>query len=144
MTTNTPYGQVGLALADKEIDWAADDIKVMLVNGYTFNKDTHVYLDDGPRAAEVPASGGYTTDGESLGTKTAAYDSANDRTNFGSAAVAWDPSTITATGAVIYVDTGTDSTSALICFVDFEETKESVGAKFEIAPTGGVWFRIAT
>ena len=143
MTTNTPYGQVGLALANKEIDWAADTIRMMLVTGYTFNKDTHVYLDDGPRAAEVSGSG-YTTDGEALGTKTNAYDSANDRVDFGSAAVTWDPSTISATGAVIYVDTGTDSTSACICYVDFEGTEASVGAAFTVTPTGGVWFRIAT
>lgn len=144
MATNTPYGNVGLALANKEIDWSADTVRMMLVTGYTFNKDTHIYLDDGPRASEVANGNGYTTDGAALSTKTETYDSTNDRVEFSSAAVTWSASSISATGAVLYVDTGTDSTSALICYIDFEGTETSVSADFTITPNADGWFYIST
>jgi hypothetical protein len=46
--------------------------------------------------------------------------------------VVWTSSTITARGAVLYKDTGTPSTSPLICYIDFGSNKSSNGADFTI------------
>ena len=44
----------------------------------------------------------------------------------------WDPSTITARGAVIYKDTGVPTTSPLIAYIDFASDKSSSGDRFKI------------
>ncbi|WP_203231419.1 hypothetical protein [Nocardioides caldifontis] len=52
--------------------------------------------------------------------------------------MSWSSSTITARYAVIYVSTGTSSTSPLLCYVDFGQDVSTTDGTFQItwAPGG--------
>lgn len=126
------------AFLDADIDMLLHDIKVVLVDGadYTPNYTTDQYLDDIASAGQVAVS-------PNLGTKATtagAFDAGN--TTFSS--VSGDESEY----LVIYRDTGTPSTSPLICLID-----SATG--LPVTPNGGdinvTWagspnyvFRIAT
>lgn len=107
-------------------------IKCALVgSGYTFDAD-HDFRNDFT-ANEVAASGGYTTGGATA-TGTVTDDTTNDRVDIVLGAVQWASSTITAYGAIYYVDTaGADSTDWLIAYLDFGGAKSSSGGNFDIS-----------
>ena len=96
------------AFLGADIDWLVDNIKVLLVDAadYTVNLATHDFKDD------VTSGGIVATSGNLAGkTATAGVADANDITF---TAVTGDPSE----ALVVYKDTGTASTSALICYID--------------------------
>ncbi len=117
------------------IDFDTDDIYVMLVNsGYVANataQDTHDFAND-VDASEVTGSG-YTSQGQSLLSKTVTLDTANDRVDFDAADVTWSTSTITAYGAVLYKRVGTTrSVSPVIALIDFGGAFSSSAGAFTI------------
>ena len=117
--------------ADGDIDFVSDTIKVMLLtNSHTTDIDTQEFIDD--VSANEVAGTGYTTGGETLGTKSNTVDTANDQTEVDAADVTWSSSTITARYAVVYKDTGTPGTSAIIQIIDFGADKTSTGGDFTI------------
>lgn len=94
------YGNVLLKAFNKEIDWAADNIKIMLcTSSYTPDQDAHDYKDDVDN--EVTGDG-YTVGGMSLATPTATYTGGTNTVAFDSVDAVWTTSTITARYAVIY------------------------------------------
>lgn len=124
------YGQFVAKALNKEIDWDSDTIKVMLTSSsYTPNQDTHAYKSDVTN--EVTGTG-YTAGGQALTSKTLTYDSASNVVILDAADVTWASSTITARYAVVYDDTGTSSTSALIGYVDFGSDQSSSNGAFVI------------
>jgi len=131
MATTKTYGSLITKAFNKEIDFDTDTVKVALVSSsYTPNQDTHDYWDD-VSANEVTGTG-YTAGGATLSSKAVTYDSGTNVTKFDAADVSWASSTITARYAVIYVDTGTSSTSALIAYVDFGSDQSSSSGTFSI------------
>ena len=115
---------------DADIDLAADTIKVALVTSdYSPNQDSHDNFDDVTN--EVTGTG-YTAGGAALANKAITQDNTDDEGVFDADDVTWSSSTITARGAVIYKDTGTASTSKLICYIDFTENKVSTNGNFTI------------
>jgi hypothetical protein len=60
-------------------------------------------------------------------------DTTDDEAAFDAANVTWSASTITARGAVLYQNTGTDSTSPLIGYFDFGSDQSSSSGDFTIA-----------
>lgn len=91
-----------------QINWASDNIKVVLVDSadYTVSLSTHQFLSDIPSAGRVATSSNLTTK-----TTTAGVADADDTIFTG------------ATGdmseaLVIYQDSGTASTSRLIAYID--------------------------
>lgn len=124
------YGSFPGKLANKEIDWDTDTIKVALcTSSYTPAQDTHDYFND---VTNEVSDTGYTAGGATLGSKTANYTSGTNTWAFDAADVTWGSSSITARYAVIYCSTGTGSTSALIGYVDFGEDKVSSSGNFVI------------
>lgn len=124
------YGSFPAKLANKEIDWDTDTIKVALTTStYTPNQDTHDYFND--ITNEVTGTG-YTAGGATLASKTVTYTSGTNTQAFDAADVTWSASTITARYAIIYDSTGTSSTSALIGYVDFGADVVSSGGDFTI------------
>lgn len=85
-------------------------IKIALVTStYTFSA-AHEFFDEITNEVSGP---GYTAGGETLGSKTVAtgtFDSANAQ---------WTSATFTARRAIMYKDTGVDTTSPLIKMFDF-------------------------
>jgi len=125
------YGNFLLKALNKEVDFDTDTIKVALLSSsYTPDQDAHDYLND---VSTYEVSGtGYTAGGNTLGSKTATYDSANNVVVLDAADTTWSSSTITARYAVVYGSTGTSSTSPLIGFVDFGSDQSSTNGNFTI------------
>jgi hypothetical protein len=125
------YGNFILKALNKEVDFDTDTIKVALLSSsYTPDQDAHDYFND-VSAAEVSGTG-YTAGGNTLASKTATYDSANNVVILDAADTTWASSTITARYAVVYDSTGTSSTSPLIGYVDFGSDQSSTSGNFTI------------
>ena len=125
------YGNAVKNAFEGDIDFINDTIKCALTTStYTPNQDTHEHFSDVTN--EVAAGGGYTSGGETLGTKTATYTGGTNVFDIDAADVVWSNSTITARYAVIYKDTGTPATSPLLCYVDFASDQSSSSADFTL------------
>jgi hypothetical protein len=113
------------------IDFKADTIKVSLhTSSYTPDIDAHDFYDD--ITNEISATG-YTTGGETLGTKVTSQDNTDDEGVFDAADVVWTITTsATARYAVIYKSTGTASTSPLVAYINFGEDLSVANGTFTI------------
>lgn len=124
----------GLSIAsafNKEIDWASDDIRVMLLtSSYTPNQDTHQYVSS--LTGEVTGTG-YTAGGVALANKTMPYNTATNQLSLKADNVQWANSTITARYAVIYNNTpAAAADKPLIGYVDFGANQSSSAGTFEV------------
>ena len=127
------YGKGFLAVLNKEVDWAADTIKVALcTSSYTPDQDAHDYFDD--ITNEHSASGtGYTAGGATLGTPTIGYTAGTNVIKLDGNDVTWSSATITARYAIIYDSTpGTAATNPLLLYVDFGANVTSTAGDFTI------------
>lgn len=116
-----------------KIDWSTVTIKVMLVSSaYALDIDAHSNKDD-IDALGVEVSGtGYTAGGVTLANKVVGRDDANDWTRYDADDAIWPNATLTARGAIVYLDTGVASTSTLIAFIDFIVDKSSSAGDFVV------------
>lgn len=113
------------------VDLDADTIKIaLLTSSYTPDQDAHDFYDD-VSANEVANSGSYAAGGATL-TVTLSQDNTDDEGVFDAVDVSFTTATITARYAVIYKDTGTPSTSPLVCLIDFGSNIASTGGTFAI------------
>lgn len=124
------YGQSLLKALNKEINWSADTIKVMLcTSAYVPNQDTHIYKDVSV-TSEVTGTG-YTAGGVALASKTMTYDAPTNVIALDAADVTWASSTITARYAIIYDDSPA-SNKPLLAYVDFGADQASNNGNFTI------------
>lgn len=125
------YGLAIKSLANKEIDWDSDTIKVMLCTStYTPDQDTHQYKSSVTN--EVTGTG-YTAGGNTLTSCTSTYTAGTNTLTLDAADTSWPTSTITARYAVIYDSSpATDATRPLIAYVDFGADVVSTGGTFSI------------
>lgn len=123
------YNKAITSLANKEIDWGTDTIKVILLgSGYTPSQTAHQYQSD--LTNEVVGTG-YTAGGQTLANKTEAF--TGQVKKFDADDVTWAASTITARYAVIYdASPGSAASNPLIAYVDFGLDVVSSGAEFKI------------
>lgn len=125
------YGKGFQEVLNKGVDWVDDTIKVALcTSSYTPSQDTHDYFDD--ITNEVVGTG-YTAGGATLGSKTLTYTGATNMVTLDAADTTWTGSTITARYAIVYVSTGTASTSLLLGYVDFGADVSTTSGTFTIA-----------
>lgn len=134
MTTNL-YGLGLKAIVTQDVDWENDTIKVALLNNYFFdaaNQDIHDFWVD-VEGLEVPASGTYVAGGATLTTVAPAYNAAMNAVllSVGANAV-WTDATLTATSAVVYKDTGVNTTSPLLVHINFNGSKASTDGTFTL------------
>lgn len=117
---NGLYANAKQLFLQADIDWAADDIKCVLVDTatYTVNLSTDNYLDDISAGERVATSG-------NLASKTTTGGVA-DAADVTFSAVTGDQSE----ALVIYKDTGVESTSALIAYID-------TATGLPVTPNGG-------
>ena len=134
MTTNL-YGLGLKAIVTGDVDWENDTIKVALTNNYLFteaNKDSHDFWND-VEGYEVAASGTYSAGGATLTTSAPTYSASLNAVLLSATAnVVWTDATITATGAIIYKDTGVDTTSPLIAHINFGGSKAATDGSFTL------------
>jgi len=120
------YNRLFYDIAAKLVNLDTDTIYCALLGaGYTPNKDHNVWAD--VSGQEIAAGGGYIAGGALMNTSLT-EDDVNDRVVFTAVDVEWNPSTITASYAVVY-DTTHDT---LICCIDFAGAKSSAGGSFKI------------
>lgn len=133
MATISLYGAFPLSLANKEVDWDTDEIKVALLSSaYVPAQDTHAYYSE-VVANEITGTA-YTAGGVALTAKTSVYTAATNVRAFDAADVDWANSTITARYGVIYNNTpATNITKPLIAYVDFAADRTSSAGLFRIA-----------
>jgi hypothetical protein len=107
-----------------DIDLLTDTIKLMLVDGYAVSA-AHEFRSD--VLADEASGTGYTTGGTALTGKslTSVSPITFDATN-----VDWQASSIQATGAILYKDTGNAATSPLIAYFPYSGTKISTDGEF--------------
>lgn len=117
---NALYGLGRQAFLDGDIDWAANNIKVILIDvaDYTVSIDTHDFLDDVAAAARVATSGNLAGKTSTLGVA--------DANDVVLSAVSGDQSE----ALIIYQDTGVEATSRLIAYID-------TATGLPITPNGG-------
>jgi len=123
-------GVVGTA-----IDLEGDTIKMSLhSSSYTPSIDDDHFYDQVDN--EVSASGDYSAGGATLTVTSTTNDSGDSPAStgvFDATDVSFDNATITARYAIIYKDTGTASTSPVICYIDFTTDQTSTSGTFTVA-----------
>jgi hypothetical protein len=135
------YGSFPAKLANKEIDFDTDTVKVSLhTSTYVPAQDTHDYFND---VTNEVVGTGYTAGGATLGTKTVTYTAGTNTQAFDAADTSWATSTITARYAVVYVSTGVSTTSPLIGYIDFGADVSTTGGTFQITWDAAGIFTIA-
>ena len=127
MTVAKVYGKAMQAMVNKQVDFDSDTIKVALLKDtYTPNQDTHDYYDD---LTNELTGGGYAL--QTLTSKTVTYDSGTNKVTFDCTDVTF--AGLTATDiryAVFFGDTGSGSTSPLLCYMDFEANQDVTDQDF--------------
>lgn len=119
---NAVYATAKKAFLDADIDCLVDTIKVQLVDAdYVFSA-AHDFYNDVPAGARIGTAGALASK-----TTTAGVLDAADQTF--TAVTAGD----TITGVIIYKDTGTEATSALIAFFDTKADSSAIN----VATNGG-------
>ncbi len=115
----------------------------LLKDSYTYDLQSDSTMDDirddGGTNHEVDAGGGYDVGGEEV--DNISWEQDGDDVVLKGDAVEWDPSTITASYAVFYIDGASDSDRDLIAVADFVGEKSSENDRFKVLPeeleTGG-------
>lgn len=126
--SNIVYNIAKEKLSEAELDLSTANLWLMLTFGYVPNVDGDSYV-------AVADSYEVTGDGYSrvkLANVTLTRDTVNNRMVLRADDITWNQANFQADGAVIFVDTGNDSTSMLITFLDFEESKRSQYTSFII------------
>lgn len=131
------FGQFLMKAINKEVKWAAsggDTFKVALYTGTipATAQDTWVYKSDINTLVEVANGNGYTTGGATLGSQTITYTAGTNVITLDAADSIWTTSSISATTAIIYQDTGNASTSCLLGYIDFGGTFTSSNGDFKL------------
>lgn len=128
--SNIIYNSFKSKIMDGSIDLDTNTIKVALVtSSYTPDQDNH---EDFADVTNEVSGTGYTAGGATLANKAVTKDNTDDEGVFDADDVTWTTSTITARGAVVYKDSGTASTSWLICYIDFGQDYSSAANDFKI------------
>jgi hypothetical protein len=111
--------------------WSSASIQISLHTGYTFDPDTHDFFNDAS-ASEITGTG-YTANGVTLSGKASTYDTATDQVRLDASDVSWTTSTLSATDAVIWNNTGgASSTDPILGAIDFGATVATTAGTFAI------------
>lgn len=126
------------------VDLDADTLKIMLMNStYAALSDAtkrgHEFYSD-VSTNEITGTG-YTAKGVTLANKTSAQTS-GVYTFDNTVDPAWTTATITASGAIVFKDTGTGSTSPLIAYLDFGGSVVSTAGTFTVTLNGSGIFAV--
>jgi hypothetical protein len=133
----TKYGKVGKHFADGDIDYLNNTIKIIfLKSSYTPNFDTDETVTNLVLASNEVTGVVYTAGGETLGTKTAVYDSANDYTLFGAGDITLDNETIASIKYMVIADT---TSTYLITCITLDPAISVTSQQLKVSFTDGVF-----
>jgi hypothetical protein len=133
--------QMLLAGSSGEIDFAANTIKALCVgSGYTANADD-VFIDAGGANDPVDHRTAGTTD-QTLGSKVIGVDNTGDFAYIDAADSVFSavPAGPAIEGVIIYKDTGTPTTSRMICYLDISVTPNGgdITVQYATPANGGI------
>ena len=112
------------------VDYDTDTISTSLhTSTYVPAQDTNDFWDD---ATNEITGTGYTADGFDHTGSDVTYDTSTDQIRFDTDDAVWSSSSFTARIAVHYKDTGTNSTSPLLIYVDFGGDETVASGTFTI------------
>lgn len=137
---NLTYNEGIESIVDRNIDYIADTIKAILLSStYSPNKDDQ-FIDTGGASDPVDARIG--TD-QTLGSKATGKDTTSDFAYLDAADPTWTAVAggSTVVGVGVYKDTGTPTTSKLICYLDVTDTATNGGditVQFATPANGGI------
>ena len=118
------------------IDLSTDTIKVLLVtNSYTAARDNTAKQDHtitGDIGATEVVGTNYTAGGTALAGRSITINESQNESRFSASNVSWASSTITASGAIVYADGGSEATNYLIAYIDFGQDTSSSNGTFQI------------
>ncbi len=124
------FAKAFLSAFNQEIDWNDGQVQVMLLtNANAPDQDSDDYISD--LDGDEVSGTGYTADGQALASYTQA--TSTNVCTFDAANTTWGTSTITAQFAVVFYNTGTNTNSPVMCWVDFGQDEESSSGDFTIA-----------
>jgi hypothetical protein len=124
------YNKILDAQAKAEVDFSTDTFGVILVTaGYAPDKDADEFRAD---VSDEVVGVGYTADGETVAV-TVNRDDANDRIDISLGSAAWPTATLTARGAVYFLDTGNPATDILVAYIDFGGNVSSTAGTFSLS-----------
>lgn len=126
------YGLAVVKAFNKEIDFDSDTIKAILVSAsYTPDQDAHDYLND--VTANEETDGSYAR--KTLASKAVSYNSGTNVIKIDADDLLWSALTSAGVRYVIIADTqtGVDSTSPLIAYIDLGTTIAPTGQDLSIA-----------
>ena len=123
-------GKEQLMLGTFNLGTGGSTMKVALVTGYTPNIDTHQTFAD--VVANEASGSGYTARGATLANQAVTQDNTNDRAAFDADDVTYTGLSVgTPSHAIVYKDTGTNSTSHLLMY--FELGRASNGGNYTLS-----------
>lgn len=137
-TTATPYGQFYTDLGNAVHNFGVDTDKIALVtSSYTPAVATDTTFAN-IAAYEIAVTGNYATRGQALTTVTWTYSSGTQTTTLNAATASWTNLATTFRYAVIYKDTGTNTTSKLIQLIDFGADRQYFTENVQISWPSGI------
>jgi len=112
-------------------------VMVALVTAaYTPDQDAHTVFDD---ITNESSGTGYVAGGKALANSTVTQDDTYNQGTWDADNVEWTISSVTAGGAVLYIDSGDPATSPLIHYYDFGAEHTTGGTTFSITfPIAGI------
>lgn len=135
------YNQGALKLLDRTVDYASDNIAVLLVdNTYSFDV-SHEFVDDLSGEAVNDTGSGYARialEGKDISLNASANAVVFDSNDVSYTAIS---TTNTLAGAVLYKDTGSDATSDLVAFIDFADLSTN-GSDVDLQINANGLFRV--
>lgn len=126
------YGQAMLRALSKEVDYLGDPVKLMLCTpAYALDQDAHVYKS---HVTNEVVGTGYTAGGALLTNKSRTYAAGTNVTALRANNVIWTPPTAIppVRYAVAYIATGSDATSVLLGYIDFDADVSATNVPFEV------------
>jgi len=127
------YGNAALKMANKELDWDSDTIKVsLLTNAYTPDQDLHVYYSDCEPSANETSGTGYAAGGVTMTGLTASYTALTNVVKLDAADVSWETASFTARTAVLYSVKTSNDTSPLWGYFQFSADETASAGTFAI------------
>jgi len=127
---NKIYNKCKDLMIRQQLNLVSDTLRIILVNSYTPNIDTHQYYSN-VSAYEVNGTG-YTTNGQLISGSSFTRDDVNDRIEFDAQDNVWENLTTSTNGAIIYKSLSATNISPLVAFIDFNGTKVASNTRFKI------------
>jgi hypothetical protein len=121
-------------LARAGINFATGSFKALLVTAIPSEANLDAWANRSDVTGEHAATGGYATGGVAVTATVGAVDTTNNRVpiTFGNLAPGWTSATLSAVGAIVYLNSGAPATDKLIQFVDFGGTVSSTAGNYSV------------